>query len=265
MISFRMLKASDSRLWWSVGGLIVISLLMIFSVTHKIQLSYNADQFLFVKRQLLAVIVGLGGMGLLMYFDYRHLKAAAPFIYIATILLLTIVLFTGTSAQGAQRWMAFGPLSFQPSEISKLGIIIALAAFFDQRKKITSVWELLCLLGLIGLPFLLIFKQPDLGTALVFGAILLGMLAASRSSPRLLILLTTPVISLLLRPVLWLWLVYLLLLIVWLFLSRAKFWDWLLILGLNIAVGVALPVMWGMLKAYQQQRILVFLNPEADP
>jgi rod shape determining protein RodA len=118
---------------------------------------------------------------------------------------------------------------------------------------------------LVGVPFLLIFKQPDLGTALVFIFIMMGMLASSEFSSKLLLIMVTPIISILLRPFFYVWIGYLLLLAVVLFMSKSSLWDWILILGVNIAVGVALPYIWGLLKGYQKQRILSFLDPSSDP
>ncbi|OGB89152.1 rod shape-determining protein RodA [candidate division WOR-1 bacterium RIFCSPHIGHO2_01_FULL_53_15] len=265
MINFRMLKLSDPWLWFSAGALIVIGFTAIFSATYQLQIKADLDPLIFVKRQFMSLLLALTGLCLFTYFDYKHLKKAALFLYGFTIVLLVAILFTGSSAAGAQRWLQLGPVSFQPSELSKLTLIVALAAFFSERKKIQSFWQAGYLLALVGIPFLLIFKQPDLGTALVFFAILLGLLTAAEASPRLLIFLVTPIISILLRPVVHLWLVYLLAVALVLFLTRARARDWLLILGINVGVGIALPYLWGMLKAYQRQRILAFLNPAADP
>ena len=265
MINFRMLKLSDGLLWAAAGGLGLISFLAILSTTYGMQIRLGADPFFFIKRQFLSLLIALAGLALFAYIDYGHLKKVGWYFYGLTTLLLLVILFTGSSAQGAQRWFMLGPLSFQPSEISKLTLIIALAGFLNHRKKINSVWEGAALLFLVGGPFLLVFKQPDLGTALVFLAILIGMLAASEASPRLLIFLTTPFLSILFRPVLYLWIIYLLALVLILFLTRASFWDWVLVLGVNIAVGIAAPLIWEILKPYQRLRILSFLNPAADP
>src|SRR3989338_842092 len=265
MINFRMLKLSDPWLWFSAGALIVIGFTAIFSATYQLQIKADLDPLIFVKRQFMSLLLALTGLCLFTYFDYKHLKKAALFLYGFTIVLLVAILFPCSSAAGAQRWLQLGPVSFQPSELSKLTLIVALAAFFSERKKIQSFWQAGYLLALVGITFLLIFKQPDLGTALVFFAILLGLLTAAEASPRLLIFLVTPIISILLRPVVHLWLVYLLAVALVLFLTRARARDWLLILGINVGVGIALPYLWGMLKAYQRQRILAFLNPAADP
>jgi len=265
MINFRMLRLSDLWLWLSSGTLVLISFIAIFSTTYGMQLKLDGDPLLFVKRQLFSFLTALIGVAVFAYLDYKTLKKWSPYLYVLTVLLLLVVLFTGSSAQGAQRWLYLGPLSFQPSELSKIAIIIALATFLCRREKITGLFDALKLLLLIGLPFLLIFKQPDLGTALVFIVILIGTLAASESSPQLLFFLITPILSIMLRPVFFLWLAYLLLLAIILFLFRASFWQWVYILGANILVGIAVPYIWGMLKVYQKQRILTFINPAADP
>lgn len=265
MLNWRLLKISDPFIWLSVGSLLFCGLLALFSATFKLQLKLGGDPFLFVKRQSLSLIFGLVVLACLAYLDYRHLKKIAWFLYLLTLGLLGVVVFTGASAQGAQRWLPLGPFSFQPSEVAKLTLIIALAAFLSERRKLTNPGEVFLLLLIVACPFLLIFKQPDLGTALVIMSILIGMLGVSESSPKLLILLTTPLLSLLCRPILALWLIYLLAVIISLFLSRAFITDWLLILGTNIAVGLVFPSLWGMLKVYQRQRIIAFLNPAADP
>lgn len=256
---------SDLLLWIAAGALILIGFLAIFSTTYSMQIKLGGDPLFYVKRQLFSLVMGVIGLAIFAYLDYKHLKKIAPYLYVIMLVLLALVLFFGSGSQTAQRWFQLGPFSFQPSELSKMIIVICLAAFFSEREKLSNLWNAGFLLALVGIPFFLIFKQPDLGTALVFVFILIGMLAASGSSPKLLILLVTPMISILLRPFIYLWIAYLVLMALVLFLSRASFWDWVLILGLNIAVGVAMPYIWGMLKSYQRQRILSFLDPGSDP
>jgi len=255
MLNLRMLKLSDLWLWICVGILVLLGLLAIFSSTQA--------KLIYVNRQLVSLLVGLAGLAVFSYFDYKHLKRFSIALYLLMLLMLVVVLFVGGG--GAQRWFQIGPFSFQPSEVSKIFMIICLASYLSDRKKLDGFWSNIFLLAIVGLPFLLIFKQPDLGTALVFMAILVGLLLASWSSPKLLIYLLTPIISILFSPLFPLWVIYLLALVLALFLSRALVWDWLLVLGINIGVGVAVPFIWKILKPYQQQRILTFLNPGADP
>lgn len=264
MLNLRLLKLSDALLWIAIAVLISIGLLAIFSSTGSMQLKLGIDAWMYVKRQFISLLVGMAGLALFCYLDYKHFKKAAPYFFGVMLLGLIIILFVGSGSQGAQRWFQLGFFSFQPSEISKIIMAICLASFFSERKKLGTL-DALTLLGLVGLPFILIFKQPDLGTALVFVVILVGMLSASRSSPKLLALLVTPMLSMLFRPILILWLIYLLTLGLILFLRRSSFMDWLLIFGVNIGVGLAMPLIWGVLKVYQRERILSFLNPASDP
>ena len=96
-------------------------------------------------------------------------------IYFFTILTLLYVNFSGTSALGAQRWLSFAGLYVQPSEFAKLILILALASILD-RKRFSDLSHLIKPFLVSFLPWILVFIQPDLGTSLVFGAILLGML-----------------------------------------------------------------------------------------
>jgi rod shape determining protein RodA len=265
MINLRLLKLSDAWLWISAGILVLIGLASIFSCTYSMQIKLGLDPLLYVKRQLFSLLVGGIGLAVFAYVNYVHLKRAASYFYIIMLALLGAILLGGIGAEGAQRWFQLGAFSFQPSELSKIVIVTCLAAFFVEKRKLKTFWDVGKLLLMVGAPFLLIFKQPDLGTAMVFVFILIGMLAASKSSPKLLILLVTPMISIVLRPIFYVWIAYLLIIVLVLFLTRASFWDWVLILGLNIAVGVAMPFIWGMLKEYQRQRIISFLNPGSDP
>lgn len=265
MINFRMLKLSDLLLWISAGALILIGFLAILSSTYSMQIKLGGDPLFYVKRQLFSLLVGGVGLAIFAYIDYKHLKRMSPFFYAIMLALLVLILFIGSGRESAQRWFQLGIYSFQPSELSKIIMVLCLAAFFSARKKLENVWDAGFLLAFVGIPFILIFKQPDLGTALVFVFIMMGMLAASGFSSKLLLLMVTPIISIMLRPFLYVWIGYLVLIVVILFLSKSSVWDWILILGVNIAVGIALPYIWGMLKGYQRERILSFLNPGSDP
>ena len=242
--------------------LIAVGFLAIFSVTYKTALNENHSALFYLSKQFGSFIVGLIGMAFFAYLDYNHLKKVAIPLYIGMLLLLVFVLFQGTSAYGAQRWINLGILSFQPSEITKLVVIIVLATYFTKRQGKSNP---LLTLFIMGLPFLLIFKQPDLGTALVVAAISFGMLIWDKSSPIILAMIVTPFLSLMCRPNILLWCFYIFMVWFFLYFSRVKLWDMLIILGLNIGVGVAFPIIWGLLKEYQRMRIIAFLNPGIDP
>ena len=115
-----------------------------------------------------------------MNFDYKILQRYGNYFYIFNLVLLILVMLVGQTALGAQRWIALGPISIQPSEFSKLIMIIALAAMLEKRGgKINTLGELLPVAAYVGVPFLLVLKQPDLGTSLVFLAIFFGMVFAA--------------------------------------------------------------------------------------
>ncbi len=96
-------------------------------------------------------------------------------MYFFSIFTLLYVNFSGTSALGAQRWLSFAGLNIQPSEVAKITLIFVLASILD-RKRFTDLSHLVKPLLFSFFPWVLVFIQPDLGTSLVFGAILLGML-----------------------------------------------------------------------------------------
>ncbi len=166
----------DSTLLMAVLGLAVICLLIIASATHA-NMDGKPGQYDFVMKQGIFLVVGLIIAGGSLYFDYRKLYRWVPVIYGINAILLLVVKFAGTSALGAQRWIQIGPFTLQPSEFAKLIMIICLARLLSNNKSGFQTWKsLLPVAGLMALPTLLIFIQPDLGTSLVFAAITFGML-----------------------------------------------------------------------------------------
>mgnify|MGYP000612243717 CR=1 FL=1 len=114
-------------------------------------------------------------------FDYTKLKKYGKPLYVINLLMLVAVMFVGTSALGAQRWIQLGPITLQPSEFSKLIMIILHGGILSDRVGQLNKWRQVLPIGLyVGIPFLLVLKQPDLGTSLVFLAITLGMLFVGR-------------------------------------------------------------------------------------
>ena len=132
----------------------------------------NGD--IYALNQLLGLVLGLAGAVPLTLMDYRRLKQYLPFIYGLTIFMLLAVTVVGISAKGAQRWIDVGPVQIQPSEFAKLLMVVVLAGYFTDRR-LGDNMTFIKSLGLIALPGLLVFAQPDLGTALVFGAIFFVM------------------------------------------------------------------------------------------
>lgn len=202
-------------------SLIIIGLFFVYSATYR----ESAIKYATLKKQITWVVFGLIIMIGIMIFDYRKLKSYVYPIYAINIILLISVFLIGKESLGAQRWIPLGSFVFQPSEISKILIIITLAAFLtEKRENPLSVKDFMIACFHIGVPLLLIFKQPDLGTSLVFIAILLGTMFFSGMNVR-----------------------YMLALVV-----------------LGVVSGAAL-IKFNLLADYQLKRLLVFIDPGIDP
>ncbi len=144
--------------------------------------------------------------------------------------------------------------------------MIALAAFLGERRgQIQSVLSLILPLIIVGIPFILIFKQPDLGTSIILFSIFTGMLIWAETSATLLIFMVTPLLSILLKSHTYIWLLYLAALAVYMRQIRIRWVDYAIIMLGNIGIGYAVAKTWGMLKDYQKARLMIFLNPESDP
>src|SRR5256714_1450003 len=120
-------------------------------------------------------------------FDYHWLRTFAWPLYLAQLGLLVVTLGIGTGVGGSSRWVTILGLQFQFSEIAKILMIVVLANYLGARKgRLNSLWSILGACVLVGPPLLLVLLQPDLGTSLVFAAILAGMLFMSGAGlPRL--------------------------------------------------------------------------------
>lgn len=166
----RYIRNLDWILILTVFFLTGVGLVLIASATHTEALRTGVNYF--VQRQGLFLAVDVLLVILLLRLDYHALKQVALPLYVITLILLLGVMFFGHSTMGAQRWIRLGPVIFQPSEFSKVFIIVCLAAFLDKQAGSLEHWKEYLPAGLFLLaPFVLVLRQPDLGTALVFGAI----------------------------------------------------------------------------------------------
>jgi rod shape determining protein RodA len=145
--------------------------LMIYSATVRQQPTSGIDPYL--KKQLVYMVVGFAVLLAVSLFDYRYLRAFAVFVYGGVVLGLLIVLSPiGSTQMGATRWIDLGSFQLQPSELAKVGIIVALAAYMAERRGEVKARDIAVCCALVAVPAALIFLEPDLGTALVFLAIL---------------------------------------------------------------------------------------------
>ncbi|KUO70889.1 MAG: rod shape-determining protein RodA [Desulfosporosinus sp. BRH_c37] len=202
----------------------------------------KSDPLHYVKSQAVWIMIGIGIAAVLAVIDYEKWRTYRWWIYGFNLILLFAVIFFGNAAKGATRWIPtpFG-FNIQPSEFSKIFIILTLADFLAVRKgKLNNYKDFIMPFLFVLIPMLLIFKQPDLGTTLVFVAIFIGMMFVAGANPWKFggLLLGGAVIM---GVALWLH-----------FSTNLPGW-------LHWAQGLPLPM-----QEYQLKRLTIFMNPAAD-
>jgi len=181
----------DLLLVAAVVGITAIGLLMIYSSTRQGQAAAGLDPGYFVKRQALFVGIGAFVLVAVAFVDYQLLRDHAHIVYGASLFVLLLVLSPlGTERRGTQAWFQMGPYQFEPSEVAKLALVVALAAFCAAHRGQLDSGRLTTALGIAAMPLLLIYLQPDVGTGMVFVAILMGILLVGGASPRQIAILT---------------------------------------------------------------------------
>ena len=169
----------------SVLCLTGVGLLMIYSSTRSKQAAAGLDPQDYLKRQLLFAGIGLVVMVVMTVVDYRVLRDIAPVIGVVVVVFLLAVLTPlGSEARGAHAWFQVGPFNVEPSEASKIGFIIVLAAYLSVHRGAMDTPQIVTALGLAGVPMALIYLQPDMGTDMVFVATLMGLLLVAGAKPR---------------------------------------------------------------------------------
>jgi rod shape determining protein RodA len=215
-------------------------------------------------------ITGAFGLALALLLARLPLQRLARFqwpIFVGTVLSLVAVRLVGTTALGAQRWISVGGVHVQPSEFAKLAAILLLAGILA-RHPVERPVDLLRPTALISLPWLLVFIQPDLGTSLVFGCVLLVMLFWAGMPGAWVVLLLSPLGSALLAGT-WVWG-----LIAWVpitgWLARTSLpWKRVappLVMAVQGLFAATTPWLWmNVLQDYQRDRLVLFLDPAKDP
>lgn len=146
----------------SLSILLIVGLFFVHSATFR-------QEEGFLTRQLAWLLIGVFCLVLTLQLGYRFFLGISYLLYLIFIVSLVGVALWGEVRLGAQRWISLGPFSLQPSEFAKLGMVLALANFLGSRNPWEGEWRILGVTALIvGPPFVLIMKQPDLGTALIF-------------------------------------------------------------------------------------------------
>ncbi len=218
MIERNLIRNFDIWLFIVTLFLVGVGVAVIYSATYQ-----AGEEYDYPLRQLSWAGVGFAALFVGLIVDYKKLDRLAYLFYIVNVGLLLLVLVSGKVVLGAQRWLSLGTFSFQPSELSKITVIMVLARFLGERKgRLDNRW---CLSGaflLVFVPMILVTQQPDLGTGLVLLPVFLALLYIAG-------------------------------------VPRRYLWK-------LVAVGLVIsPFLFFLLKDYQKSRLLVFLNPDADP
>jgi len=241
----------------------VFGILLIFSAQH-----HNDDPAArtYYLKQVVWLVIALIAFAVTVAVPVRLYDFFAYLIYTAMIILLIAVLLVGSRQMGAARWFSLGPVNFQPSEFAKLAVLLALARFFAYTKLPPESKRRLTLsFVMVAIPVGLILKQPDLGTSLVYFVLLFSLWFYSGLRPLYLILIVSPLISLV-AAFHWLaWAAYVLLLLILLFIRRPALSFAVVITIVNLGFGMMTPLVWNHLADYQKMRVLIFLDPGRDP
>jgi len=194
----------------------------------------------------------------------RYIEWFAPWLYGVSLGLLVLVLVIGTGPQGS--WLQLGPGRLQPAEIAKLGTIFMLArSLGDEDQESARLSRLWKPVAIAGAPFALVLLQPDLGSGLIFGVILIAALFWEGVPLMKIFLLVSPAVSLLLGFNWVVWGGWFLVIAAVLYFHRPFILESTVVILANFAGGALTIPLWNSLAKYQQNRLLVFLDPEVDP
>src|SRR5581483_6514878 len=197
MFERRLYLHIDWALVFAIFALCAIGVAMIYSTTFD---PARGASHMYVT-QLYGIVLGLAVMFVVLTLDYRTLTDKSHWVYIGLLGLLLYVMFFGSSQMGAKRWIALRAFNLQPSEFAKIGVALVLAKFFGENRGAPG-WTDLAIGGVLtGIPFLLIVKEPDLGTAVTLLPIFLAV--AYLAGMRMRILGVLAVCALLAAPIAW--------------------------------------------------------------
>ncbi len=259
-------RIADVPLFATALALSAFGIAMVYSAGQTDTLTFVVNLW---KGQLAWCVVAIAVAYVVQRSSVRFLDWATPFAYVGTLVLLAITLALGSgagTAASSKSWLRIGGVNIgQPAELAKITVVLMLARVLaNRREPPESLLDLWHPALIVGIPWVLIMLQPDLGTGIVFVGIFFAMLFWSGVNWRLLLLTASPAISLILafNTQVWgAWFIVLLLL-VWVY--RPYLLEGVGLVSVNVITGVVAPVLWETLKPYQQKRLLVFLDPSID-
>lgn len=203
----------------SVALLLLVSFLALYSVSRD---AVGTDLGNF-RKQLVSAVIGIILMFSVAFYDYRTIGLLSTKLYFATLAMLILVLFFGTTVRGTTGWIGLGTFNIQPVEVAKLTMVIFLASFFSKKKsQLSIIVRIIASIVLVLVPVFLIVKQPDFGSAMVIVVSWAAMLSVSGISRKNLVV--------------------------------------LVLIGTVVSYSG-----WFVLRPYQKERLINFVNPYNDP
>lgn len=227
------MAGSVRRLDWvllaAILALVTISALLVWSATsHRVDLTAG-DPTAYLRRQVTNIVIGVGLLCAVVRLDHRSLRVIAPLVYLLSVAGLVLVLLVGSTINGSRSWLQVGGLSLQPSEFAKLAVVIGMALVLAERS--SASWH-----RRVG--------WVDVLGMLLIAAVPAGLILAQPDLGTMLVLVATVFGVLAVSGV-----------------SR----RWLALVGAAAISSAALAIYGGLLKAYQVDRFLAFLEPDLDP
>ena len=199
----------------------------------------------------------------------RWLEWLAAPVYFLTIIVLIATLAIGTgqgTAASTRSWLRIGPMMVQPAQFANVATVLMLGRVMGGwRNKPDRLMDLWKPIAIVAVPMLLVLAQPDLGTAMVFGGVLVATLFWAGTPVGLLFLLLSPMLGLFLAFMGWIFSVYMIGLIAFVYFYRMELWEGVAVVAANLAAGTIAVPLWNSLEPYQKNRLLVFLDPSIDP
>ena len=271
----------DISLFFTAVFLWVVGIFIVYSATY---IHTSGPLVGLYKSQVVWVLMGILIIAMVVSIPSRWYYAFSYVFYGLSILLLLFAIVNGVDAKGASRWIAVGGMRLQPSEFAKIGLLLALARYLSKNIVSLMEWKTLVVPGLIiGIPFILVMKQPDLGTAMVFIVLSLPMLYWAGLSLLELFFVCSPGLSIVLSAIPLViafghhqtavgfgaaipWGLFFLVVCAVLYYTRPPLFIVVGVIAANLIAATVTTVIWGsVLHDYQKMRVISFLDPEADP
>jgi rod shape determining protein RodA len=158
-------------------------LLMIYDSSRNRLAQQGLSRLYYVERQGVAIALGLVAMAVVMAIDYRRIRDTWVLVYVAVLPLLGGVLVVGRNHGGAQAWFQLGPMQFQPSEVAKIAVVVAIAGYCHLHRGDLDAWRLAVVLSLAGVVMAIVYLQHDLGTMLVIMVCSISVLVVAGLKP----------------------------------------------------------------------------------